>query len=199
MATKPNQTKNEPKMTAPAVTPEQALAAATVVGAQNADGSATEASPGTVAANPLQSEALAAAAVPHKPAAFVPKLAKILTLPLLKMKEGEPIYVKFTGPIFTGKMIKDDLAQIEKNKALVAAGKSPEAVKAPPEMANVINLPTGELVQIMLGSVLKGIMTDEYPNDSYVGKGFVIELTEKKRGRSGGNYNTYKVAELDLS
>jgi len=66
-------------------------------------------------------------------------------------------------------------------------------------MANVINLPTGELVQIMLGSVLKGIMTDEYPNDSYVGKGFVIELTEKKRGRSGGNYNTYKVAELDLS
>jgi hypothetical protein len=179
--------------TAPA-TPVAALAAA--VGAQNADGSAVTANPGTVAApSPLSvvpapsPEALAAAALPHKPAGFVPKLARILTLPLLKMKEGEPIYVKFTAPTFIGKKIAED----------IEAEKAGKASKEPPVMANVINLATGELVQIMLGKVLNGILADEYPENGYVGKGFVIELTEKKRGRSGGNYNTYKVAELDLS
>lgn len=165
------------KTTNPA-TPEQALAQATEVqGAQNPDGSAVVAQPGTVA-----QEALAAAA-PHAPG-FVPKIAKILTLPLLKLVEGVPAYVKFTGPTFVGKKITED-----------AGAKA----KEPPIMANVINLPTGELVQIMLGSVLQGILKDEYPNDAYVGKGFVIQLTEKKRGRNGGNYNTYKVAELDLT
>lgn len=134
-----------------------------VVGAQNEDGSATVANPGA-------------------PGAFAPKIKKILTLPLLKMAEGSPIYIKFTAPHFVGKQVAE------------ADGKK----KEPPIMANVVNLPTGELVQIMLGSVLVGILRDEYPNDAYVGKGFEIMLTEKKRGRNGGNYNTYKVAELDL-
>ncbi len=163
-------------------TPESALADTVVQGAQNPDGSAKLAEIGT-APSPLTSEALAAAA-PHPPAtnggAFVPKIAKILTLPLLKMVEGVPIYIKFTAPTFVGKQIKE------------------ATNKEPPVMANVINLATGELVQIMLGSVLQGILADEYPNDAYVGKGFVIQLTEKKRGKSGGNYNTYKVAELEL-
>lgn len=114
--------------------------------------------------------------------AFVPKVKKILTLPLLKMKIGEPVYVKFTAPTFVGKKIAEEPGKV---------------AKEPPIMANVINLPTGEMVQIMLGSVLQGILRDEYPNDSYVGKSFMLQLAEQKRGRLGGNYNTYKVAELD--
>lgn len=161
-------------------TPESALAEA--VGAQNEDGSAKLAEPGTVHAPSHQ---------PHEAAntGFVPKVAKILTLPLLKLVEGTPVYIKFTGPTFIGKAIDEGLNPDGTKKAK----------KEPPVMANVINLPTGELVQIMLGSVLQGILKDEYPADAYVGKGFVIQLTEKKRGRNGGNYNTYKVAELDLS
>lgn len=154
-------------------------------GAQNPDGSAKLAVVGTPPPSPLAVETLAAAAPHPAPSngGFVPKIAKILTLPLLKMVEGVPVYVKFTGPTFIGKRIKEDESKQSKE---------------PPVMANVINLPTGELVQIMLGSVLQGILADEYPNDAYVGKGFVIHLTEKKRGRNGGNYNTYKVAELEL-
>lgn len=161
-------------------TPEAALA--NVVGAQNPDGSAVVAQAGTVAQEALQAAAPAVGG-------FVPKIAKILTLPLLKLQEGIPAYVKFTGKTFIGKQIDE--------------GNNPDgtkkAKKEPPVMANVINLATGELVQIMLGSVLVGILRDEYPEDSYVSKGFVLQLTEKKRGRNGGNYNTYKVAELDLS
>lgn len=137
-----------------------------VVGAQAADGSAV------IADNSAAAK-------------FVPKIAKILTLPLLKLKEGESVYIKFTAPTFIGKQI--------------AAQEGEKVSKEPPVMANVIDLPTGELVQIMLGSVLQGILRDEYPDDAYVGKGFQIMLTEKKRGRNGGNYNTYKVAELNLS
>lgn len=158
------------------------------VGAQNEDGSAKEAQRGHVSADTPNAA----------PQGFVPKIAKVITLPLLKMRPGEPLYVKFTAPHFVGKRIKEDLATIEENKALVAAGKPAKPVKEPPVMANVINLPTGELVQIMLGSVLVGILADDYPGDAYVGKGFLIELKEQKRGRNGGNYNTYKVAELDL-
>lgn len=136
-----------------------------IVGAQNDDGSAVEAS-----------------VTPN--GAFVPVIAKVLTLPLLKIKNGAgPVYIKFTAPTFIGKKIKED---------------DPKKVKEPPVMANVINLPTGELVQIMLGAVLQGILADDYPNDTYVGKGFMIECCEQKRASSGGNYNTYKVAELAL-
>lgn len=119
------------------------------------------------------------------------KVARIVTLPLLKLAEGVPVYVKFLDKMFRGKELRNEV--VEKN-----ADGSPKAKKEPPIMANVINLETGEQVQIMLGSVLQGILNDDYPGDKYVGKGFMIELTEKKRGRSGGQYNTYKVAELEL-
>lgn len=113
---------------------------------------------------------------------FVPEIARILTLPLLKMKpETGPVYIKFTAPFFVGKQIKED---DEKKK------------KEPPIMANVVNLSTGEMVQIMLGTVLQGILNDDYPEDDYVNRAFMLQLMEQKRGRSGGNYNTYKVAEL---
>lgn len=111
---------------------------------------------------------------------------KILTLPLLKLEAGKPVYVQFQGPIFTGKKLTN------------AAATDAEKAKLPPEMANVVNLETGELCQIMLGKVLHDLINEEYPQQSYVGKGFMLELTEKKRGRNGNNYNTYKLAEVEL-
>lgn len=136
--------------------------AAEVIGAQNPDGSATEAS--------------VLPAVGWVP----PKVKRVLTLPLLKMPEGSTRYVQFTGPTFIGKKI-------------VEAGKP---AKEPPTMANVINLETGEMVQIMLGKVLTGILAEEYPSDGYVGKRFSIETCGKKRG-GGNSYNTYRLNELE--
>lgn len=130
------------------------------IGAQNADGSAVVASHGNSMG-------------------YIPRVKKILTLPLLKLKIGEPVYIKFTAPLFVGKLIEDS------------------QTKEPPTMANVINLPTGELVQIMLGSVLQGILKDDYPGDGFVGKSFMVTLAEKKRGKGAGTYNTYSVAELE--
>lgn len=119
---------------------------------------------------------------------FVPEVVKIVTMPLLKMKIGEPCYVKFLDKTFVGKELK--------NEPKVGPDGKPLQKKDPPVMAHVIDLSTGEQADIMLGKVLQGILDDDYPQHAYVGKCFMIELKEQKRGRSGGNYNTYSVAEI---
>ena len=127
------------------------------------------------------------------PAAFTPVVKRIVTLPLLKFVKGQPEYVKMLDKIFTGKTIKNDV-QMDKDGNTLPP-------KAPPEMATVVNLKTGELAQIMLGKVLCGILEEDYPSSdparTYVGRCFALTLTESKRGRNGGNYNTYNVAEIE--
>lgn len=150
--------------TATKTTTPQADTAA--VGAQNADGSAV--------------------AAVSAPAGFVPKVKSVLTLPLLKMKEGQPCYIRFTAPIFLGKAIAEELAKPEAER------------KPPPYMANVVDMTTGELVQIMLGKVLKGIIEENCENQTYVGRGFAIVQMETKRGRGGNNYHTYRVEEIEV-
>jgi hypothetical protein len=126
-------------------------------------------------------------------AEFVPVVKRIVTLPLLKFVKAQPEYVKILDKIFTGKTIKNDIQKDKDGNVLPP--------KAPPEMANVVNLKTGELAQIMLGKVLCGILEEDYPSGdpakTYVGRCFALTLTESKRGRNGGNYNTYNVAEIE--
>ena len=59
----------------------------------------------------------------------------------------------------------------------------------------------GAYNRIMLGKVLCGILEEDYPSSdparTYVGRCFALTLTESKRGRNGGNYNTYNVAEIE--
>lgn len=119
---------------------------------------------------------------------FVPEVVKIVTMPLLKLKQNEPVYVKFLDKTFVGKELK--------NEPKVDANGKPTVRKEPPVMAHIIDLSTGEQADIMLGKVLQGILDDDYPQHAYVSKCFMIELKEQKRGRSGGNYNTYSVAEI---
>lgn len=137
------------------------------------------------AASPAPAPAeTAASAAPATPAAFKYKVKRIVTLPLLKLREGMTVAVRFEGAAFTGKVIT----------------RGPEAnkTKEPPIMANVTNLETGELMQIMLGTVLRGILDDDYPEQKYVGLCFVIVVGEKKRGSDGAtSYNTYTVTEIE--
>ena len=106
-----------------------------------------------------------------------------LVMPLLKMRSGEAIYVKPTGPHFTGK-------DIDKGET------DPAKKRAPAELCNVIDLTTGEEVQIIVSAVLASVWEDEYPDDSYVGKGFKIIKGVKAEGKS---YYSYSVDEVELS
>ena len=115
---------------------------------------------------------------------FVPKRKKLLTRPVLKMPEGVPRYVKIEHPMFIGKTIK------EKSKG----DSDDKKQKEPATILDVIDLSTGEQAQIVCNAVLKSVLAEEYPNDSYVGLCFSIE----KQGRAPGkDYNPFHIEEIE--
>lgn len=108
---------------------------------------------------------------------FTPKVKKVLTLPLIKLAKGVPVYLQITEAFFVGKKIDDK--------------------KEPATIANVIDLATGECAQIIVPSVLKSTIQESYPNDSYVGLGFSIEKTSAA-GDGDKAYAKFSVSEIEV-
>lgn len=114
---------------------------------------------------------------------FVPKRKKLLTRPVLKMPEGVARYVLIEAPMFIGKVIKEKLKEGTDKKQ-----------KEPATILNIVDLTTGEQAQIVCNAVLKSVLSEEYPNDTYVGKCFSIE----KQGRQPGkDYNPFHIEEIE--
>lgn len=127
----------------------------------------------------------AAAAAVVRPAGGKFARLKSVTLPVLKLADETPVYVKVTGVMFEGK---------EQKPVIDAKTGKPAAAMEPATLLPVINLETGEVAQIIAGAVLEGILTDEYKDGAYVGKGFEIVKHAKREGK---RYNTYSVFEID--
>lgn len=126
------------------------------------------------------------------------KIKRAITLPLVKPQLDVPVYVKVTSPMSIGKAIG------EKDAAIIL---------------NVVDLETGEDAQLLVPSVLQGILHDDFgaplfgvkakgqptemlepankdqKADAYVGMGFMLTKHPKK---SGKQYHPWSVAELDL-
>ena len=111
---------------------------------------------------------------------FVPKTKKLLTRPVLKLQQDKPEYVKIEGPMFVGKEIKPQKEDDKKNK--------------PATIVNVINLQDGSEMQIVMNAVLKSVLTEEYPNETYVGKCFSITKQARSPGKS---YNPFHIEEIE--
>jgi hypothetical protein len=110
------------------------------------------------------------------------KRKKLLTRPVLKMEEGKQRAVLIEAAMFIGKDIKSRTEKPEDKK------------KEPATIVNVTNLETGELAQIVVNAVMKSILTEEYPDDTYVGKCFLIT----KMGRQPGKqYNPFHIEEIE--
>lgn len=112
---------------------------------------------------------------------FVPKVKKLVTLPTLKLTTDVPVYVKVLEAIHTSRPSIDPRDKKEKTV----------------ELLNVINLETGESMQIVAGKVLCNVLTEEYPDHAYVDCGFEIKKGAKK-GTGDKGYYPYSIAELDL-
>lgn len=112
--------------------------------------------------------------------AFKFKKVRNVTLPLLKLVENHAVYVRMDSAMFEGKQIDDK--------------------KEPATLINVTNLETGEECQIIAPTVLKGILTDDYPNDGYVGKSFslVMHKVMDKADPNKLKYNKFDVAEIEV-
>jgi hypothetical protein len=105
------------------------------------------------------------------------RVARNVTLPLSKWKNEQPKFLLIESAIFQGKEI---------------AQKDGQPEEKPADLLNCIDLETGEQAQIIVGTVLKGTLQDEYPDNAYVGKYFSITQLRDP----GKKYNTYSVQEL---
>lgn len=107
------------------------------------------------------------------------KRARRLTLPNFKLIENTPLRVRFESVMVVGKRIDGD-----------------EADRKPATIANVTNLDTGELGQIVCPRLLVSELNETFPQDTYVGKSFEIVKGEKKKGKNN-TYNTMDIFELE--
>lgn len=116
-------------------------------------------------------------------AGFKPTVKKILVLPLLKKVDEVPLYVEITGAIFKG------------SQTITATESKTKKQMEPADLANVRNLETGDVAQIIVNSVLKSTLEENYPDQSYVGCWFEIIQHQVE----GKRYKTYTVNELEKS
>ena len=65
----------------------------------------------------------------------------------------------------------------------------------PPMLAHVINMETGEHGQIMVAKIIETELTEQYPNNTYIGKAFGIEKGERKPGK---RYDPYIIEEIEI-
>lgn len=107
------------------------------------------------------------------------KVLRNVTMPSVKLEMETPYYLKATGAYFTGRAQK--------------AGKNGEVME-PATVLPVVNIETGEVGQLILGSVLKGLLDEAYPAEGYVGKAFRIVKHEKRPGK---RYFTYSLDEIE--
>lgn len=104
--------------------------------------------------------------------AFVKKVLKQVTLPVLKLKKNVERFFMFTGPMKTGKKIDDQMG--------------------PAEVLPATDLETGEIGLIIVPTVMQKELMENYPEHAYVGKCFAILLTNVP----GKRYNLVTMAEI---
>lgn len=108
------------------------------------------------------------------------KIKRHVTRSVLKFVAEVSVHVKILTAMHMGKELK---------------GRGEAATMEPATLCEVVNLDTGEEQQMLVSAVIKSIFTEEYPDDSYVGRGFLIIKHAKAEGK---NYFTYSIDELDL-
>ena len=103
-----------------------------------------------------------------------------VTMPTLKLALETAVYVKITGPMFQGRP---------------QPAKPGEEPQKPATVVPIVNVETGEAMQLVLGAALASTLAESYPEDSYVEKGFRIVKHDKRPGK---RYFTYSVDEIEL-
>ena len=116
-----------------------------------------------------------------KPAARTFTRKAQITFPVLKKADDIPIYVKITEPIFTGKEMQT---------------KKGEDEMKPAQIARVVDLETGLVMEMICNAVLESTLNESFPDQGYVGKCFEITQHAKKEGK---RYKTYSVWEINCN
>lgn len=116
---------------------------------------------------------------------YTPKVKTRLVLPHLKIPEYNPkgdtlpIYVKPLAKVFKGKP---------------QPAKEGKKAQDPADLCNVVNLATGEEMQMIVPAVVMSVWTEDMKGE-YVGKGFAITKGPKPDGK---RYHTYLMDEIEV-
>jgi hypothetical protein len=111
------------------------------------------------------------------------KRTAAIVVPQLKMELEKSYFLNIKTPVEMGKHIE---GQTDKD------GKK----KEPPMLARVIDLTTGEELDLIFNTVLLGNLNEAYPDNGYVGKSFEIIKHDKAEGK---DYNTFGIFEVEAS
>lgn len=106
---------------------------------------------------------------------------KAITLPTLKVNGGDTVFIKFDSAIIT--KTKNELEKDGTQKTI--------------NVANVVNLDTGELMSMVIPKVLDSNLRENYLDESYVGKSFEISKSKEKKGNVGKEYYNFFIYEID--
>ena len=103
-------------------------------------------------------------------------IKKNLTLPLIKPTIDKPFYVRF-------------------EKAMEISKVKPKNGEEPPLVAEVTELESGEVKMMICGAVIHNTLTDEYPDDGYVGRCFMIT---KHKISGSQKFNPHSIVEIEV-
>lgn len=115
---------------------------------------------------------------------------KNVTLPAIKLVEGQPVVLRVLSAIKQGRVMKD------------RKDKDGNTMK-PAEIMDVVLLnedgSDGAEGVIVCGKSIGDTLRNEYPNDSYVGKTFEFTANAKKDLQGGHTFRPVSIVELEAA
>lgn len=113
---------------------------------------------------------------------FPYEVASIVTVPTLKVEEHKAVFVCFDRAIQAkSKADKNGAQEVDENGEAKTI-----------DIAQVVNLRTGEINHLVCGAALVDNLKDAYPNESYVGKCFRLE----KSAVAGKRWKAWDIREI---
>ncbi|MGH9780176.1 MAG: hypothetical protein ACRD33_00020 [Candidatus Acidiferrales bacterium] len=103
-----------------------------------------------------------------------------LTLPVVRFETDKPQYVVIVGRMHVGRSLK---------------GTGDKSRMEPATLAECVDIESGELKLLICSAMVKSVLDENYPDDSYVGVGFQIVKHNK---RDGKGYFDYSVDEVTV-
>lgn len=120
------------------------------------------------------------------------EVVRSVTLPFFVLEAGQTCFLRFETAI------APDTSSFSERLRASRKDAAEKPQQAPVDVANIVNLQTGEECRMIVHSVLKSTLTEAYPSDGYVKKCFRITKSADKKGRGANKYFSFDVTEIRL-
>ncbi len=140
----------------------------------------------------------ATAAASTIPAGFDPTKAEVvknLSVPAFKIKEQETRFFRIDSAMRVSDFSDNSQDDADEDKGSKTKKGEPRKKRDPATVVDATDLQSGQIGTLICTSVIKSSLLRNYPDESYVGKGFRITRLEKPEGKM---YSKYTVVEIAL-